>query len=221
VDDEPDLLEILRYNLENAGYAVMTAESAQDALDQGIGKADLLLLDVMMPGMSGFELAQHIKADPATADIPVIFLTARDSESDIVGGLNLGADDYIAKPFSVKEVLARITAVLRRAQPHPAESADPEPLCVEGLILDPAGKSVTIDGEPAFFTRTEFDILHLLLSHPGRVFSRADLLKHVWPEDVIVTERTVDVNITRIRKKLGPYADRIGTRSGFGYCFLP
>ena len=218
VDDEPDLLEILEFNLEAAGYEVRTARSAAEALEQDPASADLLLLDVMMPGMDGFALARRLRAEPATAALPIVFLTARDSEADVVAGLELGGDDYISKPFSIKEVLARVAAVLRRAQRGagaPAAPAQPS----TGLALDLETKAVTIDGAPVPFTRTEFDLLRLLLEQPGRVFSRADLLARAWPEDVIVTERTVDVNITRIRKKLGPYAAQLRTRSGFGYYF--
>ena len=218
VDDEPDLLEILEFNLEAAGYEVCTARSAAEALEQDPASADLLLLDVMMPGMDGFALARRLRAEPATAALPIVFLTARDSEADVVAGLELGGDDYISKPFSIKEVLARVAAVLRRAQRGagaPAAPAQPS----TGLALDLETKAVTIDGAPVPFTRTEFDLLRLLLEQPGRVFSRADLLARAWPEDVIVTERTVDVNITRIRKKLGPYAAQLRTRSGFGYYF--
>ena len=218
VDDEPDLLEILEFNLEAAGYEVRTARSAAEALEQDPASADLLLLDVMMPGMDGFALARRLRAEPATAALPIVFLTARDSEADVVAGLELGGDDYISKPFSIKEVLARVAAVLRRAQRGagaPAAPAQPS----TGLALDLETKTVTIDGAPVPFTRTEFDLLRLLLEQPGRVFSRADLLARAWPEDVIVTERTVDVNITRIRKKLGPYAAQLRTRSGFGYYF--
>ena len=218
VDDEPDLLEILEFNLEAAGYEVRTARSAAEALEQDPASADLLLLDVMMPGMDGFALARRLRAEPATAALPIVFLTARDSEADVVAGLELGGDDYISKPFSIKEVLARVAAVLRRAQRGagaPAAPAQPS----TGLALDLETKAVTIDGAPVPFTRTEFDLLRLLLEQPGRVFSRADLLARAWPEDVIVTERTVDVNITRIRKKLGPYATQLRTRSGFGYYF--
>ncbi|MBR3652712.1 MAG: response regulator transcription factor [Bacteroidales bacterium] len=218
VDDEPDLLEILEFNLEAAGYEVRTARSAAEALEQDPASADLLLLDVMMPGMDGFALARRLRAEPATAALPIVFLTARDSEADVVAGLELGGDDYISKPFSIKEVLARVAAVLRRAQRGagaPAAPAQPS----TGLALDLETKTVTIDGAPVPFTRTEFDLLRLLLEQPGRVFSRGDLLARAWPEDVIVTERTVDVNITRIRKKLGHYAAQLRTRSGFGYYF--
>ncbi len=212
VDDEPDLCDILRFNLEDAGYTVHTAHSASEALAFGVTNADLILLDVMMPGMDGFALARRLKAAPATAQIPIIFLTARDSEEDTVSGLDLGADDYIAKPFSIREVLARVAAVLRRV-PETGHGASAP------LALDTTAKTLLIDGQPVPLTRTEYELLDLFLKSPGKIFSRASLLAAVWPEDVIVTERTVDVNITRIRKKLGPYADRLRTRSGFGYYY--
>ncbi len=212
VDDEPDLCDILRFNLEDAGYMVHTAHSASEALAFGVTNADLILLDVMMPGMDGFALARRLKAAPATAQIPIIFLTARDSEEDTVSGLELGADDYIAKPFSIREVLARVAAVLRRV-PETGHGAGAP------LALDTTAKTLLIDGQPVPLTRTEYELLDLFLKSPGKIFSRASLLAAVWPEDVIVTERTVDVNITRIRKKLGPYADRLRTRSGFGYYY--
>ncbi len=212
VDDEPDLCDILRFNLEDAGYSVHTAYSASEALAFGVENADLILLDVMMPGMDGFALARRLKAAPTTAQIPIIFLTARDSEEDTVSGLDLGADDYIAKPFSIREVLARVAAVLRRI-PETGHGVGPS------LALDTTAKTLIIDGQPVPLTRTEYELLDLFLKSPGKIFSRASLLAAVWPEDVIVTERTVDVNITRIRKKLGPYADRLRTRSGFGYYY--
>ena len=212
VDDEPDLCDILRFNLEDAGYTVHTAHSASEALAFGVTNADLILLDVMMPGMAGFALARRLKAAPATAQIPIIFLTARDSEEDTVSGLDLGADDYIAKPFSIREVLARVAAVLRRVPDTGHGAGAP-------LALDTTAKTLLIDGQPVPLTRTEYELLDLFLKSPGKIFSRASLLAAVWPEDVIVTERTVDVNITRIRKKLGPYADRLRTRSGFGYYY--
>lgn len=212
VDDEPDLCDILRFNLEDAGYSVHTAYSASEALAFGVENADLILLDVMMPGMDGFALARRLKAAPATAPIPIIFLTARDTEEDTVSGLELGADDYIAKPFSIREVLARVAAVLRRVPETDHGAGVP-------LALDTTAKTLIIDGQPVPLTRTEYELLDLFLQSPGKIFSRASLLAAVWPEDVIVTERTVDVNITRIRKKLGPYADRLRTRSGFGYYY--
>ncbi|MBP5740843.1 MAG: response regulator transcription factor [Bacteroidales bacterium] len=214
VDDEQDLCDIISFNLEKECYAVDSAFSAEEALKKDLGGYDLLLLDVMMGGMSGFKLAARLKADPKTTGIPIIFLTARDSEDDTVKGLELGADDYVSKPFSIRELLARIGAVLRRSS-----GSEEDKLVYEGLVLDKERKIVTVDGEEVFLTRTEFDLLQLLLSDQGRVFSRSELIGKVWPDDVLVLDRTVDVNITRLRKKIGQYSTRIHTRSGFGYYF--
>ena len=218
VDDEQDLCEILKFNLETEGYDVETANSAQEAIVLDIPSYDLLLLDVMMGEMSGFALAKKLKADERTSNIPIIFLTARDTENDTVTGFNLGADDYISKPFSIREVLVRIRAVLRRTTPQQEEGGK-NILKFQGLVLDLDKKTVTIEGEPVAFTKTEFEILHTLLDERGRVFSRQELINRVWPSDVLVLDRTVDVNITRLRKKIGPFAKCIVTRLGFGYLF--
>lgn len=213
VDDEQDLCEILQFNLNAAGYGTDVAFSAEEAIGKGIEQYDLLLLDVMMPGLSGFELAQRLKTDEKTAHIPIIFITAKDAEDDTLQGFGLGADDYVTKPFSVREVGARVNAVLKRNQ------TQAKVLKYEELMVDTISKTVTIDDARVELTRTEFDLLALLLSHRGQVLSRQELLDLVWPDDVIVTERTVDVNITRLRKKLGGYASCILTRQGFGYFF--
>ena len=205
VDDEQDLCEILKFNLENDGYTVETANSAEEALQMDIKSFDLLLLDVMMGGMSGFAMAKKLKADPETKDIPVVFLTARDTENDTVTGFNLGADDYISKPFSIREVLVRIRAVLRRTAERNGEQQS-NVLRYQGLELNLDKKTVSIDGEDVPFTKTEFEILHLLLDEKGRVFSRQELIDRIWPKDVLVLDRTVDVNITRLRKKIGKNA---------------
>ena len=218
VDDEQDLCEILKFNLETDGYAVETANSAEEALKMDIAGFDLLLLDVMMGGMSGFAMAKKLKSDPATKDIPVVFLTARDTENDTVTGFNLGADDYISKPFSIREVLVRIRAVLRRTAERNGEQ-QANVLRYQGLELNLDKKTVSIDGEDVPFTKTEFEILHLLLDEKGRVFSRQELIDRIWPKDVLVLDRTVDVNITRLRKKIGKFSKCIVTRLGFGYYF--
>ena len=225
VDDEQDLLEILKFNLETEGYEVSTACSAEEALTLNVGTFDLLLLDVMMGGMSGFALARLLKAmakrlktDPATANIPIIFLTARDTENDTVTGFNLGADDYISKPFSIREVLVRIRAVLRRTA-SPSEQQAPQVIRYQGIEMNLGKKTVSIDGEEIPFTKTEFELLHLLLEERGRVFSRQELIDRIWPKDVLVLDRTVDVNITRLRKKIGRFSKCIVTRLGFGYYF--
>lgn len=218
VDDEQDLLEILKFNLEMEGYEVSTAQSAEDALLMDIASFNLLLLDVMMGGMSGFAMARKLKDNPVTAHVPVIFLTARDTENDTLTGFNLGADDYIAKPFSIREVLVRVRAVLRRTATD-NDADQPHVLSYQGIVMNMDNKTVTVDGNDVPFTKTEFELLHLLLSERGRVFSRQELIDRVWPKDVLVLNRTVDVNITRMRKKIGDYAKCIVTRLGFGYYF--
>lgn len=218
VDDEQDLCEILKFNLETDGYTVEMANSAEEALEMNIESFNLLLLDVMMGGMSGFALAKQLKAEPATKDIPLIFLTARDTENDTVTGFNLGADDYISKPFSIREVLVRVRAVLRRTAEHNGVPQS-NVISYQGLELNLDKKTVSIDGEDIPFTKTEFEILHLLLDEKGRVFSRQELIDRIWPKDVLVLDRTVDVNITRLRKKIGRFSKCIVTRLGFGYYF--
>lgn len=217
IDDERDLCEILRFNLTAAGFEVHTAYSGEDALQQGITNYDLLLLDVMMPHMSGFELAKRLKQDPETAAVPIIFLTALNDEEDTLHGFDLGADDYIAKPFSVREVVARVKAVLGRTSATPSSVQE---LRHEGLVMDLTKMTVTVDGQPVLLTKTEFEILKVFLANQGQVFSRQELLDKVWPRDVVVTDRTVDVNITRMRKKIGRYSSCIVTRHGFGYLFV-
>lgn len=217
VDDEDDIREILKFNLETEGYLVETARSAEEALEQGIATFDLLLLDVMMSGMSGFALAQRLKSEDATRNIPVIFLTARDTENDTITGFNIGADDYIPKPFSIREVMMRVRAVLHRTGENPASQS--RAVSYQGLRVDLDRKTVTVDGEEVAFTKTEFGLLRLLIENQKRVFSRQELIGRVWPRDVLVLDHTVDVNITRVRKKIGPYARCIATRIGFGYYF--
>ena len=196
-----------------------TANSAEEALEMDIASYDLLLLDVMMGGMSGFQLAKKLKESPMTAHVPIIFLTARDTENDTLTGFNLGADDYISKPFSIREVMVRIRAVLRRTAEQNGSADEPKVIGYQGLVLDLDRKTVSIDGEAVPFTKTEFELLHLLLEEKGRVFSRQELIDRVWPKDVMVLDRTVDVNITRMRKKVGRFAKCIVTRLGFGYYF--
>lgn len=219
VDDEQDLCEILKFNLETEGYQVETANSAEEALEKDIASYNLLLLDVMMGGMSGFQLAKQLKNSEVTAHIPIIFLTARDTENDTVTGFNLGADDYISKPFSIREVMVRVRAVLRRTASRLEGAEEPAVISYQGLLLNLDKKSVSVDGEDVPFTKTEFELLRLLLEERGRVFSRQELIDRVWPKDVLVLDRTVDVNITRMRKKIGRFAKCIVTRLGFGYYF--
>lgn len=227
VDDEQDLCEILLYNLNAAGYDAEAAYSGETAFEQIVNRTrlalssseksfDLLILDVMMPGMSGFELAERLKGNPATSSIPIIFLTAKDTEDDTLQGFGLGADDYVTKPFSVREVVARVKAVLARSQ---STAIGETIVSFEGLVLDLGKKSATVDGESVSLTKTEFELLGLLLRHRGQVFSRQQIFDAVWPEDVVVSDRTVDVNITRMRKKIGRYGSCIVSRQGFGYVF--
>ena len=218
VDDEEDLCEILKFNLENEGYEVDTANSAEEALKMDISSYHLLLLDVMMGEISGLKMANILKKDKKTAHVPIIFITAKDTENDTVTGFNLGADDYISKPFSLREVIARVKAVLRRTVTPETEKA-PEQITYQTLVIDITKKKVSIDGEEVALTKKEFEILFLLLQNKGRVFSREDILARVWSDEVYVLDRTIDVNITRLRKKIGIYGKRIVTRLGYGYCF--
>ena len=218
VDDEEDLCEILKFNLENEGYEVDTANSAEEALKMDISSYNLLLLDVMMGEISGFKMANMLKKDKKTAHVPIIFITAKDTENDTVTGFNLGADDYISKPFSLREVIARVKAVLRRTATVETEKA-PERITYQTLTIDITKKKVSIDDEEVALTKKEFEILFLLLQNKGRVFSREDILARIWSDEVYVLDRTIDVNITRLRKKIGIYGKRIVTRLGYGYCF--
>lgn len=218
VDDEEDLCEILKFNLENEGYEVDTANSAEEALKMDLPQYHLLLLDVMMGEISGFRMANMLKKDKKTAQIPIIFITAKDTENDTITGFNLGADDYISKPFSLREVMVRVKAVLRRTSSVSPVQKE-ELLEYKGLNLHIPQKKVSIDGTEVALTKKEFEILMLFLQNKGRVFSREDILSKVWHDEVCVLDRTIDVNITRLRKKIGEYGKRIVTRLGYGYCF--
>ncbi len=220
VDDEEDLCEILQFNLETEGYLVDTALSAEDALKKDLASYDLLMLDVMMGEMSGFKMARLLKDNPQTATVPVIFLTAKDTENDRLTGFNLGADDYISKPFSIREVVARVKALFRRFESlSPKKIEESIVLSYETLELHVNNKKVLMDGVEVAFTKKEFEILKLFLENRNRVFTRDEILTKVWPDEVIVLDRTIDVNITRLRKKIGDYGKNIVTRLGYGYCF--
>ncbi len=219
VDDEEDLCEIIRYNLEQAGYEVDTALSAEEALMMNVNAYDLILLDVMMGEMSGFKMAEIIRKNTKNKRVPIIFCTAKDTEEDLVKGLELGGDDYIEKPFSVKEMIARVKAVIRRAIDSVPLQSDQKVSSYEKLELDPESKKVTIEGNEVDLTKTEFEILWHLLQNTRKVYSREDLLHLIWPDEVCVSDRTVDVHITRLRKKIAPYGKRIISRSGYGYYF--
>lgn len=216
VDDEESLCEILQFNLEVEGYEVDTAYSAEQALTLHPERYSLILLDVMMGEMSGFRMTKKLKDNPATASVPIVFCTAKDTEDDTVAGLNLGADDYIAKPFSVREVLARVKSVLRRTQ---QETPAAETIGYDNLRIDMGRKICTLDGTEVKLTKKEFEILALFLKNPGKIFSREEILRRVWSDEVIVLDRTIDVNITRLRRKIGPYGEHVITRLGYGYGF--
>jgi DNA-binding response OmpR family regulator len=219
VDDERDICEILSFNLENEGYRVEAVGSAEEAIAAlGVGSYDLILLDVMMGGMSGYHMAEKLRREGNTT--PIIFLTARDTENDMLTGFSVGGDDYISKPFSLKEVSARVRAVLKRS----AEEAKPaagEHLTVGDMTMDLATKELSIAGEPVPLTKTEFEILALLATNPERIFSREAIIDRLWKDAPYTTERTVDVHITRLRKKMGPRAAWISSKAGYGYRFNP
>ena len=220
VDDEQDLCEILQYNLETEGYEVHTANSAEEALRLPLENYDLILLDVMMGQMSGFQMALKMKENPVTSQVPIIFITALEGEDSLVRGLNIGADDYMVKPLSLREVKARIKAVLRRSMKNEIqEKTASDCYSFQGLCINREAKSASIDGQPLQLTKLEYEMLSLLLSNMGKAFSREEMLEHCWPKDAIVLDRTVDVNINRLRKKVGPYGKYITTRVGFGYTF--
>ncbi len=216
VDDEEAICEILKFNLEANGYDVDVAYSAEEAMKMHPERYSLILLDIMMGEMSGFQMAHILKEKPETAKVPIIFCTAKDTENDTVAGLNIGADDYIAKPFSLSEVVARVRSVIRRTS---QTDIDPECLRYESLCLYLSSKQCTIDGQEITLTKKEFEILKLFLSLKGVIFSRAEILSRVWEGDVVVLDRTIDVNITRLRKKIGIYGKHIITRNGYGYGF--
>ena len=218
VDDEEDLCEILKFNLEMEGYEVDTALSAEEALNLNLTSYQLLLLDVMMGEISGFKMASLLRKEEKTAHIPIIFLTAKDTENDMLTGFSLGADDYISKPFSIRQVVARIKAVLRRTTDKEKISKE-ETLEYKTLSLDTKRIKATIDGQDVSLTKKEFEILKLLLENRGNVFSREEILSRIWKDEVYVLDRTIDVNMTRLRKKIGSYGKNIVTRLGFGYCF--
>ncbi len=209
VDDEETLCEALRTYAVLEGYDADTALSAEEALLLDLENYDLLLLDIMMDRMSGTELAARLKSNPRTAHIPIIFLTAKDNEEDMVSGLKIGADDYIVKPYSVKNVMARIEAVLRRAHMHRQAT-----VCVE---CNRETLACTVDGNLVRLPRKEFEILALMLENPGRIFSREEIMQRIWPDRVVVADRSVDVHITRLRGKITPYGRHIVSRSGYGY----
>jgi len=217
VDDEPDILSLIEYNLTKEGFEVVTARNGAEALQRTADLPDLVMLDVMMPELDGFETCRRLKADPRTAHIPVIFLTARSAEVDEIVGLEIGADDFLHKPISPRKLVARVRALFRRSEQGGEEQESV--IRTRRITLDRSHYSVRVGGEEVFFPRKEFELLALLIAHPGRVFSREVILDQVWGTDVVVTDRTIDVHIRKIREKLGDDAVLIETIKGVGYRF--
>ena len=218
VDDEEDLCEILQFNLEKEGYKVDVAHSAEEALTKNLQIYNLLLLDVMMGHISGFKMARIIRENPQFDAIPIVFLTAKESENDRLTGFAIGADDYISKPFSIREVIARINAVIKRSDlVKKIDKVDK--VVYENLEMNLVNKKVLLNKEEVFLTKKEFELLKLFLENRNRVFSRDEILTRVWSDEDGVLNRTIDVNITRLRKKIGIYEHNIVTRLGYGYCF--
>lgn len=214
VDDEEDILEILSFNLAGEDYEVDTCTSAEDAILKALADYDLFILDVMMGPVSGFRLAEKIRKE-LSLTTPIIFLTARDAENDRITGFNLGADDYLAKPFSIKELSARVRAVLRRSTSGQMKNSTTS----GDFTVDTGNKMIYEDGKPLELTRKEYEILALFIRNAGKIFPRSEILSKVWGNDVIVTDRTVDVTVARIRKKLGDRGNMIRNKSGYGYYF--
>ncbi len=223
IEDEPDILEVIEYNLSREGYRVGASRDGSDGLRKVREEhPDLVLLDLMLPNLDGIEICKRLKNDPVTRPIPVVMLTAKGEESDIVLGLGVGADDYVTKPFSPKELVARVKAVLRRGPLK--ESTDKQEritLTAEGgsVVVDAGRHEVVIDGENIIFTATEFRLLHYLASHPGRVFTREQLINRVIGEDAVIIDRNIDVHVRSVRKKLARYREMIETIRGVGYRF--
>lgn len=225
IDDEESICDIFQYNLTKEGYEVDTAFSAEEALEMDLSKYQLFIVDIMMGDLSGFDFAKRLRNVSATEYTPIIFCSALNEEDEKVMGLNIGADDYVTKPFSIREVLARVRAVLRRtaaanASTQVAEDSEYETdLNYKTLRIDRNAKLAYLDNEALALTRTEFEILQFFLTHRNRIYSRQEIISSVWGEDIVVNNRTIDTNITRLRKKIGQYADNIVTRQGFGYGF--
>ena len=216
VDDEDTICEVIKLNLELEGFTVDTANSAEEVLSKELTDYRLFILDVMMGEMSGFELASHIRQNPGAKNIPIIICTAKDREEDLVEGFNRGIDDYIRKPFSMRELVLRVKSVLRRTE---TTLGNDNTISYGDLVLNIERKQCHISGEEVALTKKEFEILRLLLSNRGKIFSREEILDSVWEDDVLVIDRTIDVNINRLRKKIGIYGNDIITKQGFGYGF--
>ncbi|MFA6806342.1 MAG: response regulator transcription factor [Bacteroidales bacterium] len=217
VDDDKNICEILEFNLKNEGFDVESAFSAEEAIKKLSNRFSIILLDIMMSGMSGYKMAEKLRSEGNQT--PIIFLTAKNTENDMLTGFSVGCDDYISKPFSIKEVIARIKAVIKRKANNSVENKSARKLIFDYFIIDLEIKELTIKGEKVILTKTEFEILVLLAGNPERVFSREEIIDNVWDETTYITERTVDVHLTRLRKKMGEYASIIKNRSGYGYWF--
>lgn len=217
VDDDADITEILEFNIRNEGFETESTSSSEEALTKKLEDFDLILLDIMMGGMSGYKFAEAIRR--ANILTPIIFLTAKNTENDLLTGFSLGADDYIPKPFSIKEVIARIKAVLKRTENTDARSHTAERFVTGDLEIDFNLKEVIIHKENIALTKTEFEILSLLAANPGRIFARERIITLLWSETPYITERTVDVHIARLRKKLGAYSHLLSNKQGYGYLF--
>jgi len=219
IEDEADILEVLQYNLTREGYRVASSRDGEEGLQRVRDEnPDLVLLDLMLPGLDGIEICRRLKADPTTSAIPIVMVTAKGEESDVVLGLQMGADDYVAKPFSPRELMARIKAVLRRGQLKEERSSG-ERIVRGGLVIDSVRHRVTVDAEPITLTATEMRLLHFLAAHPGRVFTRDQLVSRAIGDRAVVIDRNIDVHIGAIRRKLGPYRTLIETLRGVGYRF--
>lgn len=217
IDDDSSICEILEFNLKNEGFDVVVANSAEEGFDKLTPTTNLILLDVMMGGMSGYKMAEKLRT--SGNQTPIIFLTAKDTENDMLTAFSVGADDYISKPFSIKEVIARAKAVLNRNKVVAKAAPKSNNIVFDDLVINIDQKELVIRGEIVSLTKTEFEILVLLAQHEGHLFSREDIINSVWKETPYITERTVDVHITRMRKKLGEYAAYITNRTGYGYRF--
>ncbi|NUM79646.1 response regulator transcription factor [bacterium] len=223
VDDEQDLLDILSYNLKKEGYNVYTSDNGEKAIQIADRiKPDLVLLDIMMPGMDGLEVCRQIRNHPQIKDVHVIFITAKTGEVDEILGLEFGADDYVTKPFSPRKIITKVKAVFRREELRKEFTEDKKAIIsFKGVEINRLNYTVKINNEEVKFLHKEFELLYFLMNRPGMVFSRNNLLYHVWGEDAYFVDRTVDVHVTKIRKKLGPYGDYIQTVRGVGYKFSP
>lgn len=219
VDDEPDIVEFLKYNLERENFKVIKSYNGEEALNLLKEKPDLILLDIMMPGMSGYEVCKRIRENNQFKDIPIVFLTALSQENDEIRGLEAGGSDFIKKPISTPKLIARVKANLRHTRSSKSTTDEKRKLTFNKLIIDPETFKIFVNGQEKFFPKKEFILFHLLASQPGKVFTREEILKKVWGEDVMVIDRTIDVHIRKIREKLGAYSNCLITIKGIGYKF--